>query len=33
MNRRYALGFLAGFLALSATKSVANSKFKKGIKI
>ncbi|WP_086233301.1 ABC transporter substrate-binding protein [Campylobacter devanensis] len=33
MNRRYALGFLAVFLALSATKSVANSKFKKGIKI
>ena len=33
MNRRYALGFLAGFLVLSATKSVANSKFKKGIKI
>ncbi|MEE3704363.1 ABC transporter substrate-binding protein [Campylobacter sp. CX2-8023-23] len=33
MNRRYALGFLAGFLALSATKSVANSKFKKGIKV
>ena len=33
MNRRYALGFLAGFLALSTTKSVANSNFKKGIKI
>ena len=33
MNRRYALGFLAGFLALSTTKSLANPKFKKGIKI
>lgn len=37
MNRRGALGFLAGFLALSATNCVANGnlkgKFKKGIKI
>lgn len=33
MNRRYALGFLAGFLALSTTKSLAEPKFKKGIKI
>ena len=33
MDRRYALGFLAGFLALSTTKSLANPKFKKGIKI